>query len=540
VLGGQNQAPYNIPPPPRHDAQPAEIVSGFLEAMTATPLQTRTAREFLSNRAQARWRPERVVTFSDHTPAHGTRHVVVRLRGVDQIGAGGQWQGSVRPSARRLVFPMVRQGGQWRIAEAPNALIVPRSFFDQNYQSAEIYFFDPTGRILVPEPVHVPQGSQLASALVRALVRGPTDAQSGVTRTFLPAGLTPGLSVPVAGNGVAEVTLKGPDPGPLSREATQLILAEFAWTLRQDTSITAFTLTIDGDTMTDASGATRFPVEGAAFGRYDPAVDLASGQAYALRRGRLVSGQIDGPTSVDGPFGRAALGIGPFAVRLDGNEVAAVTPTSLLLGPVAGPAEATEAMSGTGFLRPAWDFANRLWVVRDAPGGARIAYLAHGRRHEVTVPAISGRDVRCFLVSRDGSRLVAVVRGRAADHILVSRLKYDADGSGLGATRPHPVPWKSTGTTRIRDIGWTSPTTIAVLDQLSPAHAEVRILDVDGSTRPDQAVPILVTGRVLGLATSPDQTPYAVLPGALAVISSDQILTRQIPVPGLHRITYAG
>jgi hypothetical protein len=539
VRADQTQAPGNIPPPPRAGAEPAEIVSGFLDAMTATPLQTSSAKTFLSTQGQARWRPEeRVITYGDLSPVRGTHHVVVRLRGADQVGAGGQWQGSVPRPERRLDFPMVREEGQWRIAAAPDALIVPRDFFDGNFTDASLYYFDPTGRILVPEPVHVPQGSQLASYLVRDLLRAPRSVAGSVTQTFIPPGLSVSLSVPV-NHKVAEVNLKGNDPGPLAAGVVKRMLAQLAWTLRQDTTISAFTLTIAGRAVTDDSGASRFLVDSSTYDRYDPTVEVASGQAYALRHGRLVSGQIDRPTPVDGPFGRDPLGIGAFSVRLDGNEVAGVTPSSLLIGPVQGPAPASIARSGTGFLRPAWDFANRLWEVQDTASGATVGYLANGKWRPVRMPGITGKDVRRFLVSRDGSRIVAVIRGRVADRIVVSRIQYDVNGRAIGSEGTHLVPWVSSGTTRIRDIGWTSPTTIAVLDQLSPAKAEVRILDVDGSTPPDQAAPTLVSGRVRGLVTSPVDRPYALQQNGLIDISPVDV-NKQIPLAGYRHVTYAG
>jgi hypothetical protein len=147
--------------------------------------------------------------------------------------------------------------------------------------------------------------------------------------------------------------------------------------------------------------------------------------------------------------------------------------------------------------------------------------------------------VRRFLVSRDGSRIVAVIRGRVADRIVVSRIQYDVNGRAIGSEGTHLVPWVSSGTTRIRDIGWTSPTTIAVLDQLSPAKAEVRILDVDGSTPPDQAAPTLVSGRVRGLVTSPVDRPYALQQNGLIDISPVDV-NKQIPLAGYRHVTYAG
>jgi hypothetical protein len=229
-------------------------------------------------------------------------------------------------------------------------------------------------------------------------------------------------------------------------------------------------------------------------------------------------------------------------VNLDNTRVAGVRPDSLIVGPVLGDSEPAAVLTGPDLLRPAWDFADRLWEIQNGPAGATVVYLPHGigRPHEVRVPGITGADVRRFLVSRDGSRILALLHGSAADHIAVSRLRYAADGTATGASRARRIPWESTGTTRIRDIGWTSPTTIAVLDQLSPAQAETRILNVDGSILPDQAAAKAITGRVQGLATSPNQPPYAIQRGGLINLSQDQVLTRQIPSEGLRHLAYAG
>ncbi|MBO0847218.1 MAG: GerMN domain-containing protein [Nocardioides sp.] len=532
------QVQYVNPKGPQPGQAPSDVVTGFLVAMTATPLQTTTAGKFLSNQARAQWQPERVVTYSDRTPARGIRRVVVQLQGADQVGVRGEWQGQVPPAGRRLVFPMRRENNEWRIARVPDALIVPRSFYDQQFQDAQIYFFDPSGRRLVPEPVHVPQGSQLASSLVRALVRGPSPAAAGVERTFLPPGLTPVLSVPVGEDGVANVTLKGPDPGPLSQRTTQLILGQFAWTLRQDPSVTRFRLSIAGHQVADATGAQIFRVDSQAYDRFD-AFSRASSQIYALREGRLVSGQIDHPTPVDGPFGNYRQGIGPFAVSLDGTRVAGVTSDALLVGPVAGPSQATPVLSGTGLLRPSWDFADRLWNVQRGPHGAVVVCVEHRRRHQVRIPGITGENVRRFLVSRDGSRLVALLRQSRGDRIVVSRLRYNAENRPVSGTRARLIPWLSSGTSRVRDIGWTSPTTIAVLDQFSRAQAESRILNVDGSTPADQTSPTTIPGRSIGLATSPVDTPYAVLPNSLYDLSQLDS-TPLVPTRGLRHITYAG
>jgi hypothetical protein len=110
-----------------------------------------------------------------------------------------------------------------------------------------------------------------------------------------------------------------------------------------------------------------------------------------------------------------------------------------------------------------------------------------------------------------------VIRGAASDRIVVSRLRYATSGRVVGATRAQRLPWQAGGNPRVRDIGWLSPTSIAVLHLLTHDVSEVRNLSIDGSTPVSEAVTTPIAGRVKGLATSPvdSETSFAVLPGNL-------------------------
>ncbi len=545
VQASPNTNPDNNPPPPRPGMSPTKIVNGFLDAMTATPLQTSTAQQYLTTAGRALWQPSSVIAYTGLRPQpRGSKTVHVGLRAAELVGPAGHWVGRLSPAASRVSFPMQVEDGEWRIAQAPNALLVPADFFDENFQDASLYFFDPSGRILVPEVVHMPQGQQLTTSLLQALVLGPRRVLDGVVRSFIPPGLT--ASPVVVRDGVAAVNLGGHDPGPMSRRSTRLMVTQLAWTLRQDRSVKAITVNIAGRQLTDASGSSTFRVDAREIVRYDPAWPRASSQLYALRRGRLVSGQANHLTPVGGPFGSQVEGIGPFAVSLGDDQVAATTSTKLLLGPVRSGANPTTVLRGSGLLPPAWDFANRLWEVQNTGrAGATVLYVAQGRPHQVNVPGISGQDVDRFVVSRDASRLVAVIHGPTRDRLVVSRLRYDLSGGRVSGTRARTLSWSAGGSTRIRDIGWwTSPTAIAVLDQATPAQAEVRVLDVDGSTSPVETPPIFVPGRAFSLVTSPvtspvPQTPYAVQRGALFDLAQVDTTVQQ-PVKGLRHITYAG
>src|SRR3546814_13532217 len=79
---------------------------------------------------------------------------------------------SLSEQASTVRFTMTTEGGEWRIGDLPDATIVSDEFVASRYQQVSLYFFDPTGEILVPEPAFVPRGGQLASALVRGLQIG--------------------------------------------------------------------------------------------------------------------------------------------------------------------------------------------------------------------------------------------------------------------------------------------------------------------------------------------------------------------------------
>ena len=192
---------------------------------------------------------------------------------------------------------MRQENGEWRIAAAPNALLVPRDLLRAELHlpgpsQASLYFFDPTGRILVPEAgPRAPRGQQLTTALVQALLLGPRPSLAGSVGTFFPPGLAVSLSVPVS-KGVAQVSLSGPDPAPLSPQTTRMMLAQLAWTLRQDPSVTTFTLTVAGHVVTDAaaprpSPSTSTRVRPLRPGRATPAPSSTPYAAAAWSPGRL-------------------------------------------------------------------------------------------------------------------------------------------------------------------------------------------------------------------------------------------------------------
>lgn len=516
---------------PQQGASPTEIVQGFLDAMQATPIQTTTARRFLSDEFADGWDPQRqTVTYTGLTPPRGSDVVSVDLQGANRVDAQGGWQGAAGVADSQLHFQMVQQHGEWRIASAPNALVVPQSWFAVRFRQVSLYFFDPTGRILVPEPVFVPQGAQLATTLVRALVAGPSDTLGAVARTFLPVGVSAGLSVPVDRHGVAAVDLKG-DLGQQSDHALRLMTAQLAWTLRQDDSIRAVRLSIGGRPV-DQSGTGEVSVDSGE--TYDPAGYATSEHLFGISQGAAVEVAIEpSPTRLNpipGALGTASPALRSVAVSLDAAQAAAVTADGreLRSARLEQSARATVRLVGTDLLRPAWDFADRLWDIDRTAHGAVVHVDDGSRMRRVAVPGVTGQNVRRFLVSRDGSRLVALVRRSEGDQVVVSRIRSSDQGRVIGAAGAQVISDLGDGT-RVRDIGWHSPTSVVTLQQLS-GTALIRTLSVDGAVSGFPAVTLTVGDRVGALAASPlvSQVLYGVVDSGILDLSGN---TGTIAVP---------
>jgi lipoprotein LpqB-like beta-propeller protein/sporulation and spore germination protein len=511
---------------PSKDASPEDIVRGFIEAMTATPaIKTSVAREFLTQDAQSAWKPTGTVIYSGAlTTTRVGGSVVARLGDAARTDARGAWLGALSEEASTVAFPMEEEAGQWRISDPPDWLIVPQSWFEQRFRQVSLYFFDPTGSVLIPEPVFVPRGRQFASTLVNGLLAGPTPELAADELNLLPPNLRSLVSVPVSEDGVAQVDLTSDstdDVVPATSE-TELLVSQLAWTLRQDPTIKRFGVTIGGRPVQLPNGETEFDIDHGE--EYAPYVAGAGTLLYGLLDGRLVSGRPGDLQSVPGPFGQADYGLRTIAPDLLLNQAAGVTATgdTLLIGPVKDTGDPVVPLltGGEDLLDPAWDFSGRLWEVDRRATGAVVQYLQGDRMRPLDVPGISGADVKDFLVSRDGSRLVAVLRTDADnDLIMVSRILTKGDGRVDRALPAVSIAAPDDG--RIRDIAWRSPTSLIVLYPVLPSLFQIRPAAVDGAPTGVDAFSIPIDKEVVGLigTPAPELSIYAFSSGSLTDLS---------------------
>lgn len=505
--GNPQEPAYFTPPGPAPGASAVAIVKGFMLAMQANPPSTAVARSFLTARARGTWKPnEGTLVYGASTVSQGASgQVTVRLVDAHGLDARGGWLGGPPGRTDTLELHLLREKGEWRIDDPPDALVVIDSYFQGKFAPFNLYFFDQTGRVLVPEPVYLPRGEQTATNLVRGLLAGPGKDIANVVRSAFPLGTDLDLSVTVSESGVAEVPLNG-EVLKLPPEQLNRAMAELAWTLRQVPGVDRVRMTVDGVPVPLPDGRIDVGVdEGRQFAPATGAVH----PPVAISKGRVVALEGTTPKPVPGPFGHAGFALRSVAVDRHADRLAAVGTNgrTVYTGPLSASArEATVKKvldDGTDVLRPDFDMSGNLWLVDRTPTGARV-HVVDGRHDRVVhVRGVSGEDVAGFAVSPDGTRLVSALVGGGTPRLLVSNILRDPEGVVRKVVGTRTLPVASGDVGPAADVGWTSPTTVAVLTRPSRSSSQLLFQLSDGSpgdgsptapTRIDVAAASLVTG----------------------------------------------
>ena len=280
----------------------------------------------------------------------------------------------------------------------PRRAVVPETWFGRAFRQVSLYFFDPTAQILVPEPVFVPRGDQLATALIDGLLARPgAGLRRVVERSFVPPGLDVELSVPVSDDGRRRHPAER-DAARMPRGRIELMMAQLAWTLRQDPAI-------DGAADLDRrrrrcrcpAGSAEFGVDGAR--STTPPASRPARCSSACATAVLVSGDRRSARAGQRPARHAPTsGSRVVGVSLDGDQVAGGhagrRPSLVGRSAAADGARSRDRRRAAPptCCRPAWDFADRMWLV-DRPAAVPRLSCVDGRPAACrsTCPGITGR-----------------------------------------------------------------------------------------------------------------------------------------------------
>ena len=486
-------APPSLPKPtPGMD--PDILLREFLKA-TADPANRHlAARQFLTESASSGWDDAGSALLIDNVVFVETREpekVSVTMR-ADILGSLSD-MGVFETGEGALPDPgpieLIKTSDGWRIDTLPNGVFLDWQQFQETYKRNTLYFVDPTGKTVVPDPryVAVSEPDQLATELVSKLIAGPRPEMAKTVRNLLDDPLK--LSGPVTradggktgvgrGYGGARIDLENlSTTDPHSR---QLLAAQIIWTLSRAGINGPYVINADGAALDDrfADGWTTADVAAT-----DPgAADGAAAGLHALVGGSLVSLDENSAPRVPGAFGQTP-GQVSAALSRSGQEVASVVvqrpgapdmASSLWVGQLGG--SAAQVMDGRTLSRPSWSLDESIWVVVDGLNVVRAVQDASGQPALIPVDstAVTARfpgAITELQLSRDGTRAAMVIDGR----VILAGVEQ-TEGGGYALTFPRRLGY-GLGNTAV-SLGWRTGDDI-VVSRTDPQHP-VSYVNLDG------------------------------------------------------------
>ncbi len=260
--------------PPAPGLSPSQVVQNFLLAGADFSDHHATARKYLTAAASRSWQPgpgpavtviaQPPTVPSTHRPFGSQDSAVVEISAQElgQVSTSGQYTPAEHGRAQlNQEFTLQKVNRQWRIATLPAAgvnqpsseLLLTKDLFQLAYQPRDLFYLNPSGGNLVPDPVFVPVDSaDPAADLVRALLVSPQEWLAGAVLSAFPpaAALTrrhPVQILPGSRTAVVNLTLpkSAASPASVTQMASQLV-----WTLTSSSygssSIQAVKLMVNG------------------------------------------------------------------------------------------------------------------------------------------------------------------------------------------------------------------------------------------------------------------------------------------------------
>ncbi|MER6616572.1 LpqB family beta-propeller domain-containing protein [Streptomyces xantholiticus] len=526
--------------PPRKDASPDEIVTGFLEAMTSDDTNFDTARSYLTPAASKKWRPEESTTVLASAPDPGTpvpgrrdnpgMSYPLLGRHIATVDAQHAYQ-PVTPSDYRRTIHLSQKSGpdgkQWRIDSLPAGLLLGASDFERNYRSVNKYYFASGRDVMVADPVYIRQRQDPVTRMdpvtqaVKALLDGPTNWLKPVVESRFPSGT--GLKLK---DGTRSLTFDDRNvlKVPLDDQASQVgrtqcmkMAAQILFTIKDLSSARLEQVELLRSNGSQLCVMGVGEAEGYApdhsSGRPDNQYFVDGKQRLAL----LAAGatETDEPQSVVGPFGDGRLEVGAVGVARDEHRAAAVSGdlSRLYVASIVSNSELDKPVitsSGAGIgnrlSAPSWDGRGDLWVADRDPGRPELKRLAHGAESPEPVkivPGLDGARIEAVRVSADGVRIALLLTKDGTTTLKIGRVeRHGGEGDPVvTVTELRPAaPQMETVTA----VSWAGPSRLVVVGKEAGGVQQVRYIQTDGSTVPKGILPGL--NQVKSVAASDDES----------------------------------
>ena len=410
---------------PIADADPESIVSGFLSAQ---PNGLRTgdftvARAFLTNRAAERWQmgstsriyagypsiSRRADFIGVSSGGNGRVTVIVRLNERGTLDGHGVYSTENREGRTTFEYTLVSVAGQWRISSLPPGTMIAEADFAQSFRGVNIYRLSSSRRTFVPDTRWFGWKQWRRRAVEELLLAPPRWLRGAV----MSVNAEPGIRL---------LSLTGGDGNPvvqLSGQLSELGSQERAVLIRQ------IRLTLgDGASSTILSGVW---AGGKNYSRADGDLDIGVNQPatsiYVLRANSNVS--VLTPNLLQVGQTVDSSNAAGFAFSRYGGAILHRNGAAQYIN--AHAASCGSAFSGHAVSTVGSGIGGELW----AGSGDRL--LISDRHHErtLTAPWLHDGRIMAVTLSPEGSRLVIVMKDSRGEHVVMTGVMRNRDGSAI-------------------------------------------------------------------------------------------------------------
>ena len=424
------------------------ILADFMQAVRSSRGDFATAREFMTPGLAERWKPNAGVIV--RTSANATQSSTAAdtwdytVAATATVNAEGVYSEAATTTTQTLTFAFQQVGGEWRISEAADGIVLSEPSFDIVFTQQPLYFFDSTHRFLVPDVRWFAARTTTPTRAVRELIAGPTEwlAQGVLQTAFPPATELGAEGVDVSGS-TATVDLSAQALAS-SEQDRDWMRQQLAATL----GATDVTITIDGRTLA-------VPPPAGVPALVNPLVEngnlVLGDTGYGIDTGSGIT-PLPGISAVLADSGADAL-----TLARD-RSVAAFRGADGRVGAATATGDAIVLDDRPALAVPALDPFGLIWSVPVDDAAALIVTDLDGNAQSVgQLPA--GADVASIDVSRDGTRLLVALSGGGGPALLVAGIVRQGDGRiALGPTLELPI-----GVTPAVDAAWVSDRAVAAL-----------------------------------------------------------------------------
>ena len=405
-----------VPDSPSPGASPQQIVEGFIAAGSGPRRNWETAQEYLAPQFRAQWRPRAGVIVDlpgDRSYREvGTDAVTLTVRPeatVDEAGAYSvAGDGEIQLSYRLSQQP----DGEWRITQAPDGIVLDRNRFQSVFRSYSLMYFDPTWTYLVPDQRWFPVTNP-ATYVAEALLDGaPSPWLAASVVTAFPEHLELAQQAVPVQSGIAQVAVSH-----TALEIESQTLARMQTQLEESLAsvgILGAQLLVDGQALAARAVPTRptrvdarplvLTDEGFGF-LSGTTLEPIPGLSETVETVPAIAAQVSANRTV-----AALLDAGGAVLRAESNETVRVLD------------------SRPDLTAPTLDPDGFVWTVPSGDPASVVAYAPDGSAHPVAQAWPGATRVASMQISRDGTRMAALVRDGTRPVVWIAGVIRDADG----------------------------------------------------------------------------------------------------------------